>query len=142
MPRSAFQLAFLLAVFVPRLVVAEPPQISDAWLGATPPGVTTGAGYMVIRNGSSAVALVAASGDIAREVQLHHHTMVNGMMRMERVSKVSLDPGQTVRFEPGGLHLMLFGVEQLGESLEIVLETADGQRFPVRFEAVPIGAGH
>ncbi len=48
------------------------------------------------------------------------------MVRMQHLTEVVLPPGKTVRFRPGGLHLMLFEVTDLQEETEIHLLTSDG----------------
>ena len=58
------------------------------------------------------------------------------MMRMRRLSEVEVPAGGEVNFEPGGRHLMLFGVGALGEQVGIQLTGADGQTLEVLFEVV------
>lgn len=70
-----------------------------------------GVGYMVLRNETGADdALVAAAVPGIERIELHTHEHADGVMRMRRVEQVPVPAGETVNFEPGGLHLMLFGV--------------------------------
>ena len=70
-----------------------------------------GVGYMVLRNETHADdALLSASVPGIERIELHTHEHADGVMRMRRVERVPVPAGETVTFEPGGLHLMLFGV--------------------------------
>jgi hypothetical protein len=74
--------------------------------------------------------LIGASAAFATKAEIHNHIMVNDMMRMEQQSEVVINPGQSVQFAPGGLHIMLFGLKQPlseGESVAISLQTKDGE---------------
>lgn len=84
--------------------------IEGAAIRPPPGGVTTGAGYLTIRNaGAEADRLLGASSPVAATIELHTHRDVGGVMRMERVEFVDVPAGGAVTFAPGGLHLMLFG---------------------------------
>ena len=37
--------------------------------------------------------------------------MVDGVMRMQEQSKIEIGSGKSVKFQPGGYHLMLFGIK-------------------------------
>jgi copper(I)-binding protein len=58
---------------------------------------------------------------------------------MRRLDDVTVAPGATVRFAPGGNHLMLFGVGELAPETELILHTSDGREIPVAFRPIPIG---
>jgi Uncharacterized protein conserved in bacteria len=105
---------------------ASGPIVSDAWV--RPPMGTDrpAAGYLTITNpGTTADALVGASSPIATSVQIHE-TMADpsGMMAMSPVDRIDVEPGGTVKLEPGGYHLMLMGVTQMpavGQTAELTL---------------------
>ena len=76
-------------------------------------------------------ALASAESDAAKVVELHTHLMEEGMMKMRRVDKIDLPAGETVKLEPGGLHIMLIGLERQlspGEDVDITLVFEDGSR--------------
>jgi len=98
-----------LAACAAGLAAAAPPAISDAWLRATPPGAKTGAAYLTV-SGDAADTLLAASSPAARSVELHAHVTENDLSRMQRLAEVPVPTDATVRFEPGGLHLMLIDI--------------------------------
>jgi copper(I)-binding protein len=67
--------------------------------------------------------LVSASSAVAERVELHTHIMDGGVMRMREVEGgIPLPPGETVNLQPGGLHIMLLGLNQ---------GLAAGSRFPL-----------
>lgn len=85
--------------------------IGHPWTRAVGATAPTAAGYMALRNeGTVADRLVAAGTPMARTVELHQMTMTDNIMRMRPLPQgIELPPGQTVRLEPGGMHLMLIG---------------------------------
>jgi copper(I)-binding protein len=105
--------------------------VTDATVRLLPPGVPNTAAYFSIQNSSDTTQiLIGASADFATKAEIHNHIMVNDMMRMEQQSEVVIQPGESVQFAPGGLHLMLFGLKQPlleGQSVAISLQTKDGE---------------
>ena len=67
--------------------------------------------------------------------------MDGDVMRMRKLDQVSLPAGETVRFERGGRHLMLFDVSTAPDGVEVVFETADGDKLPIQFQTVSPTAG-
>ncbi|MGB3455895.1 MAG: copper chaperone PCu(A)C [Litorimonas sp.] len=83
--------------------------LSDPYIMAPLKGRDVAAGYFVAENDGAAARLVAATSPVAEVVELHTHSMEGGVMKMREVEGVDLPAGESVTFEPGGLHLMLFG---------------------------------
>jgi copper(I)-binding protein len=85
--------------------------ISEAYVRAVAPGAGASAAYMTIRNDGAADTLVAARTDIARRVELHTHILEDGVARMREVEGgIAAPAGETVTLAPGGLHVMLMGL--------------------------------
>jgi copper(I)-binding protein len=63
---------------------------------------------------------------------------------MQHVETLKLPAGKTVRFEPGGNHLMVFSprVEASSSAFPITIELQSGGRETVSFEIVPGGGNH
>lgn len=84
--------------------------VDDAWVPAPPPGVSVLAGYFEVTNTSDAVVRVTgvSSPQFARADM--HKTVVDddGMATMRPVDTVTLAPGESVVFEQGSYHVMLF----------------------------------
>jgi copper(I)-binding protein len=85
--------------------------ISDGYVMAPLKGRDVAAGYFMIENQGPATRLVAASSPMA-DVEIHTHSMADGVMKMRQVEAVELPEEASVAFEPGGFHLMMFGFTQ------------------------------
>ena len=143
---SRFAMGFVLACSASASVGAAPdcaPVIEQAWVRAAPPGATTLAGYLRLSNPCEAPVVVTGveSRDFGMPM-IHRSDVVDGVSRMRHVGELTLAPGDSLVFEPGGLHLMLMKpLRPLaeGDSVGVRLVLADGRRvfaqFPVRREA-------
>lgn len=89
----------------------EPIEVLKAWSPAAPPGSSVAAVYAQIV-AQDADTLLGASTSIAHRVDMHETTEEAGMMQMRALEQVELLPGQPVRFEPGGMHMMLMDVHK------------------------------
>lgn len=110
---------------------AEPPvQVSDPWIREAPPGAGAAAGYLEIRNASTAPAtLVGASAPPFYRVEMHESIIREDMASMRRLDRVEIAPGARASFAPGGRHLMLFGrapLPRAGDMVRMQLEFEGG----------------
>jgi len=101
-------------------------QIENPWAKPSLKGVPNGAAYMTITNrGETDETLLAAAADVSSAVELHTMSMTDGVMRMRQLQGgVALPAGQTVKLEPGGMHVMFIGLKQTltaGESVPVTL---------------------
>lgn len=124
------------------LQAADPIAVDDPYARAVPPGQPNSAVFMALTNPSGEErALVAAESPAAAVVELHTHRMDGGMMRMRRVERIALPPGERVVLEPGGRHLMLIGLQRPlapGETVALTLTLDDGSRVPLEAPVRPI----
>lgn len=104
--------------------------IKDAWVMEVPPSSEMSAAYMRIENSAAkASALVAVETDASRVVELHRMSHEGGMMKMEKVSQIQVPAKSSVALEPGGLHLMLIGLQRKlkqGDEITFTLRFQDG----------------
>tara|TARA_Y100001960_G_scaffold128944_1_gene137303 strand:- start:778 stop:1239 length:462 start_codon:yes stop_codon:yes gene_type:complete len=111
-----------------------------------PPGQSVSAAFMILHNhGMEDRTVVAASSDVADAVELHHHTMEDGMMKMRRVDAIVVPGHGEVVLQPGGFHMMLIGLTrslEMGEKIAIELEFADGERLSIEAPVQVAPAGH
>jgi len=111
---------------------ADDISVSDPYVRAMPPGQPTSLAFMGITNNSDKDhVLVDAEGTVAKMVELHTHTMKDGMMHMHKVEKVDLPAGKMVMLQSGGLHVMLMGLKQdlkPGDQVAISLVFEDGSK--------------
>jgi copper(I)-binding protein len=138
--RRAWLLMLPLA-FLGGCVPAEDVRITDARIRAPAPGQDKTAAYFDIRNaGPAELTLTAAESPVARAVEFHRIERDGDMVRMRRQATVVIPAGDTVRFAPGGLHLMVFGVSSPVDGAEFVLTAEDGRQFRARFSEIELGA--
>lgn len=130
-------LFFVLAMmsqFVASASASEPIVVESPYSRPLPPGQSTGVVYLSIRNeGKGPFMLTSVSSPRAQKAEFHRHTHENGMMKMRKIDEIELEVGKTLRFEPGGYHIMLFGVKgswQVGQSIALTITTSSGVAIP------------
>ena len=97
----------------PRVTDEQQVEIKGAWVQEGPPSQTITAAFMLIENhGPDEIALLSASTDAARVVELHKMELEDGMMRMHRVDSIKIPAGGSVELKPGGYHLMVIGLKK------------------------------
>jgi copper(I)-binding protein len=93
-----------------------PPQAQAVTVSDIFARVTTenGAVYMTLKNdGQSADTLVGVTTDAAKAVELHEIKIdENDVMRMQPVPNIPIPAGGSVTLQPGGLHVMLIGMQK------------------------------
>lgn len=117
-------------------------EVIDATVRVPIPGKDNTSAYFLLRNpGDREQALVDIHVDFAERAELHNHETRDGMMRMRQVESVAIAPGEEVRFQSGGYHVMLFELKRrprTGDPLDLVLEFEDGSRQSVKAHAVSV----
>jgi copper(I)-binding protein len=120
-----------------------PLRIEGAWARATPPaGKVAGAFVTLVNTGAAPDRLVSAASPVAGRIELHTHIKDGDVMRMREVEGgIPLPPGDTVKLQPGGLHIMLLGLNQglaAGSSFSLTLtfENAGSVQVDVPVEAM------
>lgn len=97
-----------------------------------------GAGFMTLVNhGRRPEALTAVESPAAARVEMHRSQMTGGVMSMGPVSRVEVPAGGSVRFAPGGYHLMFMGLKRAlnpGDHVPATLVFQGGRRIQVAFE--------
>ena len=122
--------------------------VMSGWMKEPLPGVDATAVYLSMHNPrNEADRLISVSTDLAQVSEIHEMLMVDNVMKMRRLdSGISIAADQFVRFEPGGLHIMLFELTQsfkAGETYTVTLdfEYAGKLKVPVTVRATA-DAGH
>ena len=112
--------------------------IDRPWSRELPPVAPNGAAYLRIENGGNeAVRIVSASSPIADRAELHTHETEGGVMKMRHLHSVEVPAQGGVSFEPGGLHVMLFGLKEplvAGESFPLTLGFQEAGEIEVKIE--------
>lgn len=100
------------AVLVGSLVLAacrpaEHPRVDDAWVRLPAVPGRPAAAYLTVHGGAAPTAVIAVKTTSADRAELHE-SMANGM---RPIAFVPVPAHGTVRFAPGGRHVMLFDVD-------------------------------
>ena len=124
-----------------RVSAASAVRIDHATVRLSPVPGRPAAGYFTITAGSAPVELTGVVAPHAR-VELHGMSMAGNVMRMNRLPSVRVAAGGTVRFAPGGSHLMIFDLPATasGATLPLTFAFADGTRVHVTASVVVTGA--
>lgn len=104
----------------------NPIRIENGWLRTPPAGLDKTAGYFqLINNSGKDLTVTGATSEQIRAIEMHTTTVDGDMMRMRRLKTVSIPAGETTRFEPGGMHLMIFGLRTT-QAVSITFQFEDG----------------
>ena len=87
--------------------------VDGAYIRGLPPGQTVTAAFMTLNNPlAQDCQLVGPASPIASSAEIHAHSHHNGTMSMRPVDAVKIPAGESFSLEPGGYHLMLFGLKE------------------------------
>lgn len=104
-------------------------KIENAWVRAPAPGQAVVGGFLDITSPDDA-RLISARSAVAGTTELHEMSMKDGVMIMRAVPYVALPKGQTVKLQPGGLHIMLFDLKKplkTGDKVPLSLKIESGK---------------
>ena len=85
-----------------------------------------GAYFHIKNNGAEADKLVSATSSISPRVEVHEHTMTDGVMKMSQVEGgLEIPAGGDVDLKPGSYHIMMFDTDNKygpGDKIDLKLE--------------------
>lgn len=145
MKRSILLLASTIALLFGSFASASDVMIHHPYARATPPNAPTSAVFLQLHNTENRERnLVSASTPAAGKVELHTHVMDGDVMKMRQVDTISVPAMGATELKPGGLHIMLFQLQQdfkEGGEIEVTLNFADGnsQTFKAKIKKVMKG---
>ena len=107
MTRRSLILA-LVAMLAACSVEKVPLVASDVDIRKPMPGMNMSAGYLTLTNNTEqSIIITHVTSPQFGSVELHESVLEDGVSRMYALGNLTILPGHTVRFEPGGKHLML-----------------------------------
>jgi copper(I)-binding protein len=123
---------------------ADQVKAAHAWIRMLPGSLPAG-GYVTLQNPSaSAATLVGAHSDAYAMVMLHRSTVdKGGNSSMRGVDRLDIPVHGQVALAPAGYHLMLQQAahpQQVGNTVDIILDFADGSHLHVPFLVRPANA--
>ncbi|WP_057832880.1 copper chaperone PCu(A)C [Colwellia sp. TT2012] len=87
--------------------------VTQGYIKASIPGSDVTAAYMTINNhGKKAITLQKITSELSARIEIHQHSMANGMMTMRQVDQVIIKAKSKVVLQPSDLHLMIFSLKQ------------------------------
>lgn len=92
--------------------IAQPVQVSNAWMRPTVHGQQASGAYMSLTS-PTARTLVGISTPAAGIAEVHEMKMNGDVMKMREIPTLALPAGKTVDLEPGALHVMLMDLKQI-----------------------------
>ena len=99
--------------------------VERAYIRSSIPGTTITSSYMIIENkGEKTVTLLGASSKISPRIEIHQHSLSDGMMRMRQLDSIDINAKQRIVLQPSGLHLMFFDIKnplQAQQKVELTL---------------------
>lgn len=117
--------------------LAAPFEVTDGWFRALPGKLPAG-GYFTAFNGTGReVSIVGANSDACGMLMMHQSTNKGGMSGMDMVDRVIVPAGGTVRFSPGGYHLMCENPTakmKVGARVGVLLKLSDGSSVAAGFD--------
>lgn len=100
--------------------------ITQAWVAETIGGQSRTAAYFSITNGSGGEeSLMGASSSDAAHTSLHRTQTVDDISSMQAIDALTLQPGTVTQLAPGGLHVMIMGLDgplEAGGSISLTLD--------------------
>jgi len=119
--------------------------VDAGWARASIGTSRPAAAYITFRNtGGKAVTLTGLTTAVAKRAEVHlTQTDDAGVSTMSPAGDIALPPGEDVTFQPGGLHIMLMGLNaplKEGERFELTLEYDDGGSKTVEVNVLGVAA--
>lgn len=104
------------------------------WLRAAPDGRALGVAYFDLFNDGPETIIIGVESEAHASAAIHETILRNDINHMQARDRLSLPGGDTLRFAPGGLHIMLDGARRdlrVGDTVQLTLLFADGRKVPV-----------
>ena len=86
------------------------PKVEDAWVRLPAVKGQPGAAYFRLEGNIEGTRLTGISSPLVRRIELHENVEKNGVSRMEKRKDIEFPSRGALKFEPGGRHAMLIGV--------------------------------
>ncbi len=115
----------------------QPPLVaSEVDIRQPMPGMQMSAGYLKLTNNSdAAITISLVTSPQFEAVEIHETVIENEISRMVELADVTIEPGSSVAFEPGGKHLML--MRRIGEPGAVHLEFYAGDTVVLTVDSAP-----
>lgn len=102
--------ASLAAVFLSSCGQGDVLYVNDVVVNLSPVDGNPSSGYAKIHGGTEDVTLISVTSDDVMRMEMHETVEEDGVAKMKNLEKTLIPAGGTVKFEPGGKHLMIWGI--------------------------------
>ena len=82
----------------------------------------------IINNSRRAVDILSLNTDVAKKAEIHDIIEEGNIVKMKKINKLKIKKGENLFLQPGGKHIMLFGLNKRLEDKEkflIFFETSN-----------------
>lgn len=117
---------------------ASQPHLMDAWVRLPAASGRPAGGYFLAHGTSADDALLAVTSPRAERIELHSMANEGGVMKMRAESSFPLPAKGELKFQPGGSHLMIFGLAadvQPGDKVPLTFQFKSGAKVSIDAEA-------
>ena len=117
--------------------------VSDAYVRFAPVKDNPSAAYFTVHGGPQDVSLIGVTSPVAIRTEMHETMGSGGMAAMKPVMNVQVPAGSTVKFEPGGKHVMLWNINpgiRPPKTLTLIFAFSNGERLQVDAPMVSAGS--
>ncbi len=128
----------LLAVLVMIFNPGDDIVIKDQWIRPGAEKMVTALYFTLENNGSEADTLYAVETDIAKMVQIHETYSNGDVMGMREIGKIIIEPGSSVKLEPGRMHIMVMRLKKdikIGDKIGFTLYFRNADKILITVEA-------
>ena len=136
-------LGLLAPMALPAAAQAPAVHAEQPWARATAPRQTVGGVYVTLTSPVDD-RLLGVSSPVAGRGEVHEMTMDGNVMKMRELADgLKLPAGRAVALTPGGLHLMLVGLQQplvSGQVIPVQLHFEHAPPLDLQVPVAPVGA--
>lgn len=106
--------------------IGPPLVVSDVEVTRPIPGASMSAGYMALTNNSDEIIRISSiRSPQYGSIEIHETTIEGDVARMRAVEELIIGPGDTIRLERGGKHLMMMQPIDNIETVTLNLHAGD-----------------
>lgn len=87
-------------------------KVDNVWLRPAAKGMNSAMYFEIVNNSDKPDTLYKAASSAAELVQIHETFKKNGLMGMREVKYVVVKPHSTLKFQPGGYHVMFIKLKK------------------------------
>ena len=97
--------------------------------------------FTLMNHGDEEDALLSVEAELAARTEMHQTVQDTGVARMQKIERVTVAAHQTIKFQRGGHHVMLFGLEGVDAGQIVSLTFHFEKQGAVMVDAHSVAAG-